>query len=81
MRFYVCFHVDSFRELTYMKSFLSIHKARQYFLDYVEKYTHGNLFDIDRAVHNAEEEFNNYIPRGMDAESDVMIVKVFETED
>lgn len=81
MRFYCCFTRDWQGELTYDKSFLSMSKARQYFLDYVEKNTHGSLSEIANAVAEATEEFDNYIPRCMNAESDGMIVTVFQTED
>ena len=81
MRFYACFTRDYQGELTYDKSFLSVHKARQYFLDYVEKYTRGGLREIANAVAEATNEFDNYVPRGMNAESEGMIVTVFQTED
>lgn len=82
MRINVCFEIDPCGELIYCKSFIDRAKARKWFLDCVERETHGSLSEIDAAVREAEIEFDNYVPRCMDAEADgIAIVKVIETED
>lgn len=80
MRFYACFWVTQ-GELIYATSFIDRAKARAWFLKAVEENTHGAFTNIAQAVKEAEIEFDNYIPRLCDAESEVAIVKVFETED
>jgi hypothetical protein len=80
MRFYVCFWVIH-GELTYATSFIDRAKAREWFLKAVEENTHGAFTSIVQAVNEAEAEFDNYVPRLADAESDVAVVKVFQTED
>ena len=81
MRVYVCLWKDWQDELTYATSFIDRAKARKWFLRTVEENTHGSFQSINQAVREAEIEFDNYVPRLMDAESDVAIVKVIETED
>ena len=81
MRINVCFEIDSYGELIYCKSFIDRAKARKWFIDTVAENAHGNLRDISIAVQEAITEFDNYIPRCMDAEVDCAIVKVIETED
>lgn len=81
MRIYLCYDIDRYGELTYCVSFIDRAKARKWFLDKVEHDTHGNLYDIDCAVRAAAEEFDNYVPRCMDAEAETAIIKVIQTED
>lgn len=81
MRVYVCLWLDNLGELNYATSFIDRAKARTWFLKAVEENVHGSLQNIEQAVRDAEIEFDNYIPRLMDAESDVAIVKIIETED
>lgn len=81
MRVYVCLWKDRQGELTYATSFIDRTKARKWFLKAVEENIHGPLCAIDMAMKEAEIEFDNYVPRLMDAESDVAIVKVIQTED
>lgn len=81
MRVYVCLWKDRQGELTYATSFIDRAKARKWFLRTVKENVHGSLQNIDQTVREAEIEFDNYIPRLMDAESDVAIVRVIETED
>lgn len=81
MRVYVCLWRDRQGELTYATSFIDRAKARKWFLKTVEENVHGSLQSISVAVREAEIEFDNYVPRLMDAESDVAIVKVIQTED
>lgn len=81
MRIYVCLWKDSQDELNYATSFIDRAKARAWFLKTIRENIHGPLCAIDMAMREAEIEFDNYIPRLMDAESDVAIVKVIETED
>ena len=81
MRVYVCLWKDRQGELTYATSFIDRAKARKWFLKTVEENTHGSFTSVNTAVREAEIEFDNYVPRLMDAESDVAIVKVIQTED
>ena len=81
MRVYLCYEVDRYGELIYCKSFIDRAKARKWFIDIVAENTHGSLRDISLAVKEAIVEFDNYVPRCMDAESETAIVKVIETED
>lgn len=81
MRVYVCLWKDCLGELTYATSFIDRAKARAWFLKTVEENVHGDLQSINTAVREAEIEFDNYIPRLMDAESDVATVEIIETED
>ena len=81
MRVYVCLLRDQQGELTYATSFIDRAKARAWFLKTVEENFHGSLQAISAAVTEAEFEFDNYVPRLIDAESDVAIVKVIQTED
>ena len=81
MRVYVCLWRDWQGELTYATSFIDRAKARKWFLKTVEENVHGSFQSIDAAVREAEIEFDNYVPRLIDAESDVAIVKVIQTED
>ena len=81
MRVYVCLWIDNQGELNYATSFIDRAKARAWFLKAVEENTRGSFQSISAAVREAEIEFDNYVPRLMDAESDVAIVKVIQTED
>lgn len=80
MKVYLCYD-STYGELIYSKSFISFSRAREYFIEYTRKYTGGNDADVSNAVAEAEQEFDYYIPRYMDAESTVMTVKVITTED
>lgn len=82
MRIHVCLWVDSQGELNYATSFIDRAKARKWFLDIVRENTRGAFENVNQAVHEAEIEFDNYVPRLMDAEADgIAVVKVIETED
>lgn len=81
MRVYVCLWRDRQGELTYATSFIDRAKARKWFLETVRENVCGSFTSVDMAVKEAEIEFDNYVPRLMDAESDVAIVKVIQTED
>lgn len=81
MRVYVCLWKDRQGELTYATSFIDRAKARKWFLKTIRESIRGPLCSIDMVMREAEIEFDNYVPRLMDAESDVAIVKVIETED
>ena len=78
---YVCLWRNWLGELTYATSFIDRAKARTWFLKTVEENVHGDLQFINTAVREAEIEFDSYVPLQIDAESDVAIVKVIETED
>lgn len=80
MRFYACFWINQ-GELVYATSFIDRAKARAWFLKAVEENVRGAFNSVEQAVREAEIEFDSYIPRLGDAESEVAVVKVFETED
>lgn len=81
MRVHVCLWRDWQGELTYATSFIDRAKARKWFLETVRENTHGSFTSVKDAVKEAETEFDNYVPHLMDAESDVAVVKVIQTED
>lgn len=76
MRVYMCLYRDRQGELTYATSFIDRAKARTWFLEAVKE----NIYD-SLTSEEAEAEFDSYIPRMMNAESDTAVVMVIQTED
>lgn len=84
MKVYACMAIDEYGEEWLTKATIDRHKAWQISRDYIEEMLQrvsGDAKGIEDALNEWNAEFENYIPRGMNAECDYMVVRVIPVDE